>query len=1468
MKPKHNILSILLFLACILFSFTLYAQSGRISIDLSGRGWKLWYDKEANWKSESLVMPPLDVRTLPVAIPSSGWNVFSTNDALEVKVPGTAEEYLQTISGPEGDIHGVSWWSRMIQIPSFNKGMKVYLKFESIRSRAEIFINRQLVDYQIVDNTPFEVDITPYVQKGTTAELAVRITDAGGNYDWRDGALITWGDKTLPPGHAFGGITGKVCMEVRPAVHVADIYMQNTPEVTTVNAIVSIDNQLNRVDKRDVLFTIYEWNNPSQILFKKKLKSVDLSSGLNNVKLSIAAPAAKLWDIDQPNLYVCKVELLGNKNHRDVAEQRFGFRWFEASGIGQNAVFRLNGKRIVLRSAISWGFWPVNGIYPSDELAERQIRIAKELGLNMLNFHRFIGSTNILNYADELGLLYFEEPGGFRVKAGNDFLNKNLHEKVMRMVRRDRSHPSLVIYNMMNESGNASPEQLAIEINTMKDVHKMDPSRYVLRTSAWAKGYDIDDQAKIHIRPNDTTVYWNGWYDYHHAGGPAVWNEALYKSPANYYNNTTNAKEIVFFGEEGALSAPPRLAKNKEELDKMEYKGWDGREYLRWYDEFDRFIDNKGLRQVYPSVDSLTVAMGAVSFEHQGRKIELARINNYTDAYVVNGWESELIENYSGIVDCFRYPKSNPSIIERYNKPLYVAVKPRQQIVKAGETVVTDFYLINENDVKGHFVLSINLQSVAGGVCTETNRQVKVIGGETYGQLIADSVCLKLPSVGGLCRISARLLNEDGTSVTTGYDEVLVVDLSTNKLEGKGAVWEDGTAMASFLKGRTAQPVEKYRDDLGKLDWVLVTRPPRKEQLTMIPSESLRTPQGEHGLEAVYYMDMDFQQEVHRETSKVVNLSAIEGATPNPSVPTIAGYGIVWKGKVIPPVSGEYTFHVQSNDRSIIELLVNGQVVYEVLANKTHLGNGKVHLNASDEATIEVRFKHPRSNARCRLEWAVPNNNLPNPQRLLERAQNDGTRIFILENTEEWTEHIARNSRAVFKDKFFVGTNWLGGVMFNKSHPVFNELPADGALNWPYQALIHTGVERMGIVMEGEELLVGAYHTYPMALGTSMGIIPVGKGKVLFSTLDIYGNIVNPSSAGLVAQKLVCNMIDFKSPSLDGFSDGIHHWNLEHKERTYQRFTPDQVHEIASNLMAYQNKDGGWPKNIDWLGVLNTDSVYQKLKESYKRSTLDNRNTFPQIEYLADAYCLYRKPAYKEAALKGLFYLLNTQKENGGWRGWDVDAITFNDDVTTGALELFRNIVQGDKSFAWLNDSVRNKIHAAFERGLKMVLDCQVRQRGVKTAWAQQHDNITLQPVKARTFELPAITANESCEILLFLMGIKNPSPEVVEAIHCGVKWLRQVQIKDVKLKRVPLTPDQIINHEYPYDLVVVKDLKAEPIWARFYEVTNNKPFMCTRSGKKVWRLADVDPERRTGYDWYGYWPKKVFEAYAKFISR
>lgn len=334
------------------------------------------------------------------------------------------------------------------------------------------------------------------------------------------------------------------------------------------------------------------------------------------------------------------------------------------------------------------------------------------------------------------------------------------------------------------------------------------------------------------------------------------------------------------------------------------------------------------------------------------------------------------------------------------------------------------------------------------------------------------------------------------------------------------------------------------------------------------------------------------------------------------------------------------------------------------------------------------------------------------------------------------------------------------------------------------------------------------------------------------------------------------------------FNDGIHHWNLVHENRNYSRYTESQYEEIANNLIAYQNSDGGWMKNVDWLGVLDVDSVKNDLDGEHARSTLDNRNIFPQIEYLADVYLITKKDKYKWAVLKGLEYLLSTQKENGGWRGWDVDAITYNDAVTTGSLELFRNILQGDTSYSWLDENTLARILKGYNKGLNLTLRCQVVQNGVKAAWAQQYDNVTLEPVKARTYELPGISADESCEVILFLMGIDNPSTEIIDAINGAVTWLDKVKIKGIRVERVSLPKDKIINHEYPFDNVVVKDANAKPIWARFYELSDNAPFMSTRQGQKVWKLEDVNAERRTGYDWYGYWPEKIFKAYPKWQKK
>ena len=339
-------------------------------------------------------------------------------------------------------------------------------------------------------------------------------------------------------------------------------------------------------------------------------------------------------------------------------------------------------------------------------------------------------------------------------------------------------------------------------------------------------------------------------------------------------------------------------------------------------------------------------------------------------------------------------------------------------------------------------------------------------------------------------------------------------------------------------------------------------------------------------------------------------------------------------------------------------------------------------------------------------------------------------------------------------------------------------------------------------------------------------------------------------------------------PSTMLLQDGIHHWNLLHPNRSYMRYAETDYEKIADNLIAYQNLDGGWLKNIDWLGVLNSDSVKATLNDFEKQSTLDNRNTFSQIEYLADTYVLTNKLKYRLAVEKGLDYLLDTQKENGGWRGWDVDAVTFNDDVTTGALELCRNILQGDKSFLWLDQKYLDKIKIAYTRGINLILKTQYIQNGVKTVWAQQYDNVTLEPVKARSFELPGLTAWESSNIVLLLMGIENPSNEIIQAVHDAVNWFKKSAINGIRIQQIALNKDKIINQEYPYDNVVVEDVNAKPIWSRYYELSDNKPFMVKRSGEKVWKLADVNAERRTGDDWYGYWPQEVLDNYPKWLKK
>jgi beta-galactosidase len=1118
----------------VLFTAVAHAGQPRVEMDLGGPGWKLWLDENAKWENDPLFLPPVDVSKLPYNPPTGGWDELDSGPH-DVAVPGTVEEYLQHGNGPDGDIKGVSWWVRRIHIPNANGPRRLLLRFESVRQRAEVFVDHALVGYDVIGNTPFEVDITDAAKPGGDCELEVRITDPGGNFDWRDSSPFYWGTNAIPMSHGFGGITGGVKLISCDPVYVDDIYVQNTPAITNVNVIATLRNDLGS-----------EVNCSAQLVVKRKadlsdwfqspaftqIQDLKLAPGTNAVAFHVTpSREVKLWDLDHPNLYVAEIRLFQDRKETDNSQQTFGFRWFAPEGFGSNAVFRLNGKRIVIRTAISWGFWPITGIFPTPEMAAKQVHTARALGLNMLNFHRAIGQPEVLDQADQQGLLYFEEPGAYANGGRSPFARTMARTKLLRMVQRDRSHPSLVIYNMINEawdSDNASQNESIMDarVADMRDAHALDPSRIITHTSAWAGGSD-HDLAKMHMRPFDDTVHYNGWYDFHHAGGPEVWNEKLYQRPDKYYNRTANRGEIVYWGEEGAISTPPRLALIKKTLDDSPFLGWDGQVYLDWYKQFDDFLRKKNLHDAFPTVDALTTSMGAISLYHQGRKIETIRINDPTDGYAINGWESEIIDNHSGIVDCFRNPKADPAILAYYNQSLYVAVKIRSQFAQIPGSVLVDFYLINEKNVHGRCTLFVKVNDPAGYEVYKNDYVVMPTGDDVYGQLLKAGVTVPIAGATGMFTVVANLRDSRGHLVAVGHDQVLAVDWKSQKLAGKGATWESAPEVRQFLEQQKGLQVADYRDDLGPLNWVVVTRPPNDGNPVEIPVDDFRLPESDqHGLTASFFSDPDFSQPVHQRTDASVNFSVPDGATPDPALTTTENYGVRWEGRIVPPATGEIEFATDSNDG--VRLWVNGQLLFDDMQTRNNLINrGRISLEAGKPVAIRLEYWHRRGNAQCRLLWSPPEAHPSDPERLIQRVHDDGTTLLILDRADTWMPLIQKATGVKYNGSFTIGTAWLGGLHFVRKHPLFNGLPVNTAMDWPYQAVVSNGKTRSGLLLDGEDLVAGAWHSYPMKLGTAVGVIPCGKGKIVVSTLNIADELNSSESSACVPRKLLCNFINF-----------------------------------------------------------------------------------------------------------------------------------------------------------------------------------------------------------------------------------------------------------------------------------------------------------------------------------------------------
>ena len=326
-------------------------------------------------------------------------------------------------------------------------------------------------------------------------------------------------------------------------------------------------------------------------------------------------------------------------------------------------------------------------------------------------------------------------------------------------------------------------------------------------------------------------------------------------------------------------------------------------------------------------------------------------------------------------------------------------------------------------------------------------------------------------------------------------------------------------------------------------------------------------------------------------------------------------------------------------------------------------------------------------------------------------------------------------------------------------------------------------------------------------------------------------------------------------------------------------YASDETRRVADNVVLFQTPAGGWSKNLDvsrhpraagelfgpengsqFLGRADFDAP---LEGSWNYvGTIDNDATTTELLFLAKVIAAVGKEKaapYRQSFLHGLDYLFAAQFPNGGWpqvwplQGGYHDAITFNDGAILNVLELLNSAAGAKDEFVFVPAKYRKRAAASFKRGMECLLAAQVVVNHRRTIWCQQYDALTLQPASARNYEMPSLASGESAGIMLFLMQLPAPNTQVVAAVHAAAAWFEKTKLMDVAFKNSGADGRHLIAAP-----------GSGPIWARYYEIGDDKPLFGDRDKSIHDTVDEISQERRRGYAWYTDTAKRVLEHYTR----
>lgn len=457
---KVFIMTILCFLATI----TIAEAQSRTELSLK-KGWK--FTREDNSASHEVNFN--DSQWESVTVPHD-WAIYGpfdkSNDIHRMAIVQDGQTTAIEHYGRTGGLPftGAGWYRLNFDVPAFDEGKQVQIKFDGAMSNSHVYVNGKEVGIWPNGYNTFHFDITPYINAdGTDNTLAVRLENFEEQSRWYPGA----------------GLYRNVHLIVTNKTHIPiwGTYI-TTPEVNDEFARVNVKTKMKGGDGEMKLVTNILDGNEVVATAESSLSKFDL----NEFSQTMVVEHPKLWGVGEPNLYTAVSKLYEDDKLVDEYHTTFGIRTLE---VVPDKGFFLNGELVKFKGVcLHHDLGPLGGAV-NEAAIRRQIRIMQDMGANAIRTSHNMPAPEYVRIADEMGMMImvetFDEWAMPKVKNGyNRYFNEWAEKDVTNVLHHFRNNPSVVMWCIGNEVSEQSSKRGSRVARFLQDIcHREDPTRPV-----------------------------------------------------------------------------------------------------------------------------------------------------------------------------------------------------------------------------------------------------------------------------------------------------------------------------------------------------------------------------------------------------------------------------------------------------------------------------------------------------------------------------------------------------------------------------------------------------------------------------------------------------------------------------------------------------------------------------------------------------------------------------------------------------------------------------------------------------------------------------------------------------------------------------------------------------------------------------------------------------------------------------